>query len=965
MMPDRWQRLWRLYHDALERDAGERDAFLRDACGDDEGLRREVESLLAQPAARAAFLERRAAEALPNANAHPTRAQAPGARLGPYHLEATLGTGGMGQVFRARDTRLDRIVAIKLVRQELADREDFRRRFEREARAISALNHPHICILHDVGEQDGLPYLVMEYVEGETLAARLRRDRLPIESVLRFGGQIAEALAAAHARGIIHRDLKPANVMITKAAGVKVLDFGLARFTQRGGSSATSAVTTTVSQQIVGTPAYMAPEQLEGQECDARTDIFALGLVIHEMTTGRPVFSGETQAALIAEVMRCAIPPMESVPEKLAHTVERCLARDPEDRWQSAKDVKLELDWTGRSAAVAPVAPVRRTPLRRVWAMVAVVCAGLLLAGTLMFRNPATSELPVRLNLTFDGLIGEGDITPLPSPDGQNFVFLAANASGRRLLWMRPLNAQTARQLPGTEDAEQPFWSPDGMWVGFYAQGKLKKVSTAGGTPQTIADMRGIARGLPNSAAWNGRGDIIWVLANRSPLFHVRESGGTMQPLTRLDPSRAENSHRYPVFLPDGRRFLFVARSGQRENNALYLGSLDSGEPRRLMTVQSNVSYVPPRDGRSAALLHVRDGALVAQAFDGEKVTGEPATVVENVVYTAPSVYGAFAVSSNGEVLILRPATSGRRQFSWFDRKGNVQGALGPPGDYVQPRISFDGTRVLFSRPDEQTGNRDVWYLDTSRATAARLTTHSANDWYPVWSPDGRRIVFASDRGGGSALLPYLKDLLDPGSGETPLFEGPDAINPSDWSRDGQWIAFANDGATLGTSDIWVMSASTGQKPFAYLVTPFAESLPRFSPDSKWIAYVSNESGRYEVYVRPFSGGPAAAGEKILVSGSGADFPVWQRDGKELFFIGGDLKLYSVETADFGRGAAPEPSTLFTPCEATALAGLPMRATPWDFPYDVSPDGQRFLITCNTAGPGRFDVMLNWAGLLK
>jgi Tol biopolymer transport system component/tRNA A-37 threonylcarbamoyl transferase component Bud32 len=865
----------------------------------------------------------------------------------------------MGEVYRARDTRLERIVAIKLMRQEVASQSDFRQRFEREARLTSALNHPHICTLHDVGTHDGFAYLVMEYVEGETLETRLHKGRLAIESVLRFGGQIAEALAAAHARGIIHRDLKPGNIMITKA-GVKVLDFGLAKLTRPTDAVGTSVSisTATASQQILGTVPYMAPEQLEGKAGDTRTDIFALGLVLYEMATGKRAFTARNHSTLVAEIIRCEPTSMGAVPEKFSHTVERCLARDPDDRWQSAKDVKLELEWTANSAA-APALAVGKTSARRIWGVATVAGALLLLAAIVMWQRLPRSELPVRLSLSFEGLVAEAGHTPLPSPDGKNFAFLAFDASGKRSLWIRPLNLQTARQMAGTLDAEQPFWSADGRSIGFYAQGKLKKVSISGGGVQTITEIADIARGLANIAAWNGNGDIIWVLNNRSPLFRIRESSGVIEQLTSLDSNRAENSHRYPVFLPNGRDFLFVARSGQRENNALFLGSLDSGETRRLMRVQSNVSYVPPRHGRHGALLYVRDGNLVAQGFDGRNLTSEPATVVENVDYTAPSIWAAFAVSSDGSVLIFRPAGAGRTQFAWFDRMGNARGALGPPGDYTQPRISSDGSRVLFSRPDQDTGNRDIWYLETSRGSAARLTTDPANDWWPVWSPDDRSVAFASDRGRGRTHVPYLKNSLEAGRGETPFFSNPEAY-VTDWSRDGRWIALVR-GGVASVDDIWVRSASTGQSPFAFLDTPFVESLPRFSPDSKWIAYVSNESGRDEVYARTFSGGPAAAGEKILISSNGADYPVWQRDGKELFFIGGDLKLYSVKTADFRRGAALQPSILFTPCESTALAGLPMRATPWSFPYDVSPDGERFLVNCSTLAPGRFDVLLNWA----
>jgi Tol biopolymer transport system component len=872
-----------------------------------------------------------------------------GGRLGPYEIIAPLGEGGMGEVYRARDTRLDRSVAIKLVRHELADRSDFRDRFEREARLTSALNHPHVCNLYDVGKQDDLAYLVMEFVEGETLEARLRAGRLPLETTLRFGAQIADALAAAHAQGIVHRDLKPGNIMIART-GVKVLDFGLAKLTDPA-RAADQLSTAIASGQIVGTVPYMAPEQLEGKETDARTDIFALGLVLYEMVTAERAIMARSSAALAAEIMRSEPSSAGPAAERFSHVVERCLARDPERRWQSATDVKLELEWTARSAAT-PAGDGRKTAARWAWPLATAAIAGLVVAGVLVSRRSPDPELPFRLSLTFDGLTGENRATPLPSPDGQNFAFLASDASGRRSLWIRPRNSETARQIPGTDDAEQPFWSADGSSIGFYAEGKLRKVNVAGGGPQTITEIADFPRGLANVAAWNSLGDIIWVENNRSPLFRVRETGGAIEQLTTLDSNRAENSHRFPVFLPNGRDFLFVARSSQPQNNALYIGSLDSRTTRRLMIVQSNVSYVPPRNGRRGSLLYIRDGTLVARGFDGQDVIGEPVTIAEKVDYNAPSLYGAFAVSADGRVLIIRPSSAGKSQFTWFDRKGNPLGTLGQPGDSAQPRISSDGSRVLFTRPDPQTGNRDVWYVETSRDASERLTTHPANDWWPVWSPDGRSIAFSSDRAAGQTHLPYVKSSLDSGSAETPLFASPSA-NTQDWSRDGRWIAMSH-----GT-DIWVTPASPGQTPFAYLATPFVESLARFSPDSRWIAYVSNESGRAEVYVRPFAGAAAAPGEKILISSGGADYPVWNPDGRELFFISGDLKLNSVRTADLKPGAAPQPSMLFTPCGTGSLAGMPMRTTPWLHPYDVSADGGRFLINCNP-GAGRFDVMLNW-----
>jgi len=874
---------------------------------------------------------------------------AAGTRLGPYEILSAIGAGGMGEVYKARDTRLDRSVAIKICSHEISSR------FEREARAISALNHPHVCTLFDIGPD----YLVMELIEGESLAARLRKGPLPAPLVLRYGSQIADALAAAHARGIIHRDLKPANIMVTKT-GLKVLDFGVAALSPDFAVTAERSEPLTAPQTTVGTLAYMAPEQLDGGECDARSDIFALGLVLYEMSTGRRAFPANGQAALVGQVMRCEPAPMTDVSPQFAHVVDRCLARNPESRWESAKDVRLELEWVAKRGAPEQVAPAAVTSRRWLWAFVAVAGAALAIAAFALFRRPTPAQVPARLSLSFEGLSGEEGGTPVPSPDGKNFVFSAFDASGKRSLWLRPLDSESARQLPGTEEATQPFWSPDGRWVGFYAQEKLKKLRLSGGSPETIGEVKTIATGLASGAVSNGAGDIILSVGNRNPLFRMRESGGPMQQLTRLDTSRSENSHRFPTFLHDGRHFLFVARSNQRENNALYLASLDSGEARRVMSVQSRVAYLPPRDGRSGLLVFIRDGTLVEQTFDGEKPTGEPNPIVENVEYAAASLSGEFAVSSDGSVLILRPASGGRTRLRWFDRDGHDAGSLGPPGDYLQPRISRDGSRVLYTRPDERTGNRDVWYIETARGVASRLTTDPANDWWPVWAPDGQSILFASDRGGGPLLETFLKKSMDPGRVETKLFQFRDPSIPQDWSRDGKWIAFATNAGSFGSYDLWMATTGGDSAPFPFLATPFAEGNARFSPDGTWIAYTSNETGRDEIYVRPFAGAPAAPTGKIQISSSGGDFAVWQPDGKALFFIGGDLKLHTVNATEFKSDAAPRASPMFAPCEGTMLAGLPLRGTPWEHPYDVSPDG-RFLVNCSTLSPGRFDVMLNWS----
>ena len=898
--------------------------------------------------------------------------------IGPYEIVAPLGAGGMGEVYRARDHTLGRDVAVKILPPVFASDPDRRARLEREARMLASLNHPHIGAIYGLEDADDARALVLELVEGETLADRLKRGPIPVAEALTIAQQIADALEAAHEQGIVHRDLKPGNIKVTPVGTVKVLDFGLAKAASGEPSSTDLSHSPTVGiggtreGTILGTAAYMSPEQARGQTVDKRADIWAFGCVLFELLTGRVAFPGATFSDTIVSVLEhtpdwTALP--ATTPVIVRQLLARCLEKNHRDRLRDVGDARIEL-----REALAQAAPksVGRTsewkmPWRLIWGSVAVAGAALLIARVLVVRAPGPPGGRVRLNLAFEGLTGEAG-TPVPSPDGKNFVFQAFDASGRRLLWLRPLDSESTRPLPGTEEAEEPFWFPDSRSVGFFAQEKLRKISLSGGTPQNIADVVTTAGGFANGAAVNEQGDIIFSAGNRSPLFRLRSSGGSTQQLTWLDSTRAENSHRFPAFLPDGRRFLFLARSGRRESNALYLGTLDSAETRRLMVLQSNVAYVPPRTGRPGTLLYVRDGTLVEQRFDGDNVVGEPNEIVENVEYLAPSLLARFAASSDGTVLIFRPAGPGRSRLRWFDRKGNALATLGSPGDYVQPRISPDGGRVLVSRPDAQTGNRDVWYVEASRGVAARLTTHPANDWWPVWSPDGRSLLFASDRDGGPRLATYRKTSMEPGNGESRLFSVDTPLPqmlPEDWSRDGKWVSFAGSAGTTA-DDVWVLPTSGDRTPFAFLATPFVENSSRFSPDGHWVAYTSNETGRYEVYVRPFAGAPAAPGGKIQISTAGGDFPVWGRDGAELFFIGSDLKLYSVQTSGLGHSdTAPQPQALFTPCRDTVLAGLPMRATPWDSPYDVSRDGQEFLINCLTLSPRRFDVMLNWTRPFK
>jgi serine/threonine protein kinase len=678
MTPERFRQIEELYH-AARKDR----AVLAQA---DPDLRREVESLLAQDSSKTGMLDQPAwagAAGLTNLDATAT-VITPGTQLGPYKIEGPLGAGGMGEVFRALDTRLGRSVAIKITDKQ------FIARFEREARAISALNHPNICTLHDVGPN----YLVMELCEGETLAARLKRGKLSLEDTLRYGVQIADALAAAHAKGIVHRDLKPGNIMVTKS-GIKVLDFGLAKSSQDE--------TITASRMVMGTPAYMAPEQREGGEVDVRTDIYALGLVLYEMATGkRPP---QDQPA-----------PLDALPEKLAHVIERCLARDPDERWHAARDVQKEIQWCAK--APVPTRPHPASPLRWVWSgawLVAAIAVGF--AGWSYFRATSPGRT-IRFNLTDPRL--QTLSFPRPSPDGGAVVYSANDSEGRHLLWLRIVDSEQAQPLQGTEDALQPFWSPDGRWIGFYSQGKLKKASRDGAVVQTIAALADF-----ESAAWGAKGDILLTLGNRTPIYRISDSGGTLQQVTKLDESRAENSHRWIRFLPDGRHFFFVARCSLRENNALYEGSLDSGEIRRIAQIDSNVSYAPARDGHGAMLLFARDGKLFQQAYSGSTLEGNPSLITE-VQYNPISIRGDFELSLDGSLLVTRPRFETEARLTWFDRSGKALGTLGPPGQYQEVRISPDGNRVIYNRPDDNGGNRDIWLMQIGRGIASRLTLKSS-----------------------------------------------------------------------------------------------------------------------------------------------------------------------------------------------------------------------------------------------
>jgi eukaryotic-like serine/threonine-protein kinase len=885
-----------------------------------------------------------------------------GTRLGPYELVAPLGAGGMGEVYRARDTRLDRTVAVKVLPPHLSSSAESRQRFEREAKTISQLSHPHICALYDVGREGDTEYLVMEYLEGETLSDRLLKGALPFDQVLRYGIEVADALDKAHRQGIIHRDLKPGNVMVTKS-GVKLLDFGLAKAVApaagRSGASLTALPTQTgrdltAEGTILGTFQYMAPEQLEGREADGRTDIFAFGAVLYEMATGRKAFSGRSQASLISSIMSSepaaisTLAPM--TPPAFDRVVRTCLAKDPEDRWQTAHDIAVQLKWVvegSQGGIVARPAAPRRW--RLAWGAFAVAAIAALVLGVLVSRQRRepprlfrSSILPPE-NTRFDLRSSPMAV----SPDGRQVAFVAQPPEGARQLWIKAFDAQAARPLAGTEGAIRPFWSPDSGSLGFFAGGKLKKIAVSGGSPQTLCDAPS-GRG----GTWNRNGVILFVPSTGDRVHRVAASGGASSPVTQIDARTGEFGHTWPFFLPDGRHFLYVsyaARATRPEDaSSVFLVSLDSNERRLLFHARSNVAYAPLSAGASQGhLLYWQAGALLARPFDadGLRFTGEAFPVAEQVRFFGASGAAIFSVSENG-VLAYQSSPHGElSQLLWFDRSGKQLEAVGPAADYYHPRLSHDGRRVAVSIIDPQTAYSDIWIHDLGRRVSTRLTFGPGVNIFPIWSPDDERVVFASNRKGPLDL--YQRRASGTGQDEPLLSSSTTSRFPTDWSGKTGLIAFYT---ALPAADIWTLSVAE-RKATPFLATLFNEGSPQFSPDGRWMAYASAESGTVEVFVQTFP----ASGGKWQISTAGGSHPRWRRDGKELYFIAADSTLMAVEIATGSGFAAGTPKPLFR----TQIKLLDI-----GFQYDVSPDGNRFLI--NTLEEDKqassISVVQNWMG---
>jgi Tol biopolymer transport system component/predicted Ser/Thr protein kinase len=879
---------------------------------------------------------------------------AAGTRLGPYEIVSPLGAGGMGEVYRARDQRLNRTVAIKVLARHLSNRPDFKARFEREAQTLASLSHPHICPVFDVGRHEGTDYIVMEYVEGRTLADRLERGPMQPDEAVRIGIEIADALDSAHQRGIIHRDLKPGNIMLTKS-GAKLLDFGLAKLAL--GTSVVAAVTTaaapapvTAEGTILGTVQYMAPEQLEGKEADSRTDIFAFGSIVHEMITGAKTFTGSSQASLIAAILEHEPAPMTTAqpltPPLLDRVVRKCLAKNPDRRWQAAGDIRDELTWIADAPELSGRAGARSAGRSRravfVWALLAtaLLTAAVLMIAVRSRTRPAAQE-QVRFNVVTPNLPNSRYVTM--SPDGRWIAFPASTASRAWALYVRRLDSTTAEQLPGTEGAAAPFWSPDSRYLAFFAGGRLKKIAVSGGPVQNICDAVNERIG----GTWN-RADTV-IFAASGNLHRVSAAGGEPLTIGSLDRSREETARLQPSFLPDGIHFLYLSWSSQQSRRAVYLGSLESNETVKLFDSQSKAAYAAP-----GYILFHRLGALLAQPFDPLKfvLTGPVVRVADEISYDLLTGDAAFAVSDNDRLIYYAgggPAI--QREFVWVDRNGQPESTSRNPGLYTSNfDLSPDGTRIAVAQRNPDASEYDISVIDWQRHTQTRATfdpTLSANG-NVVWSPDNVRLAFSSERSGNRDIF-----ATNAGGPETPLLATSNDEWPEDWSKDGRYLAYGVNSGTASFGDIYALPLFGKGQPIAVAHSRFLEDEPRFSFDGKWLAYNSNESGKPQVYVVSFPG----LAQRMQLSSAGGVQPRWRRDDKEIYYLGPDGAMMAVAFPPAPNSAAPR--ALFN----SGLAPDDARDQ-----FAVSPDGQRFLLQLPAPDSGAVPVtvVLNWtAGLTK
>ena len=876
MSSQRWRQIEELYHSACEHGAAVLD-------GAEPEIRREVEKLLSHNSQSGGkLLDQRAGDLISGLIDEPIT---PGARLGPYRNDGLLGEGGMGHVFRATDTRLNRPVAIKICKEAFIDR------FEQESRSIAAISHPHVCTLYDVGPN----YLVMELVEGETLAARLKRGKLSVSETIRFGAQIAEALAVAHGKGIVHRDLKPANIMLTKS-GVKVLDFGLAK----------SAVdpSRTEAGGVMGTPVYMAPERIEGKEADQRSDIYALGLILAEMTTGKRSNSAG------------------NLPPEFARVVNRCLEVDPDERWQCARDLKWELESIGRTPGAVEGRP-RKALLAGLLGAVVLLLGGILF---LYFRAPTAPQPVTWVNV----LLPEKALVRslAVSPDGR-FIAMVLVEGGKQQIWVRALDAAELTPLAGTDGASDPFWSADGSFIAFFADAKLKKIDRSGGPVQTLCEALAVVGGT-----WNRSGDIL--MGALDQVQRVSADGGAVSKL----PGHSAITELFPAFLPDGRHYIGTrSRIGDTAASGLWLDSMNGPEARRILPDISRAEIVAPAAGsRVGAILFIRAGKLMALPFDMKRLeaAGEPFLVAQDMAVGTNSNW--LAASSFNGVLAYVSGKHSQWQYVWRDRQGKKLGVLGDAGGVVM--ISPDGKRLV-GDPGQA-----ITMLELGRGVTTRLTFGSSGGMNPAWSPDGRYVAYNGSQG-------IYRKATSGGAPQELLLRSDTLAVPKSWSPDGRYLIYAQINPGTGADLLALPIDRPDSHPMVLAQTQATEDQGQFSPDGHWVAYTSNESGQSEIYVIPFP--PSPNGGRWVVSRAGGVMPRWRRDGKELFFISPDWKMMAVDVSTKPTFQSGAPRALFD----TEMVDTGIRTGPMS--WDIAADGKRFLIISdNSAGALSLNVILNW-----
>jgi Tol biopolymer transport system component len=886
----------------------------------------------------------------------------PGARLGPYEILGPLGAGGMGEVYRAKDTRLGRDVAVKILPAHASQNAQARERFEREARAISSLNHTHICTLYDVGREGDADYFVMELLEGETLASRLTRGPLKLDEALKIAAQIADALAAAHKKGVVHRDLKPGNVSLTKV-GAKVLDFGVAKRRDEAISETATRTTPLTGQgSMIGTVQYMAPEQLEGKEVDHRADLFAFGAVLYEMLTGKRAFDGQSQASVIAAILEREPRPVSELlpttPAALDRVVKRCLTKVPDQRWDSAADLAGELRWIAEGGATSTAShATSSSPMRSMAVWMCLVGAVVLLAagiatGMILRRGNTTSAaVPMRLTIVPQaGVTPRGSIVDIAaftiSPDGRYVTLSANDADGHTMLWLRPLDALEAKPLAGTENGECPFWSPDSASIAFFSERKLKKIDIGGGPAVTLVDVEGGAR----SGSWSRDGVILYAPSARSGILRISATGGSPVPVTKLDPSKSETTHRWVRFLPDGKHFLYTAaghgQNVESELNAVYVASLDDPTPKLILRTSSQAIYA------AGHLLYMRGGSLVAQPFDPGRlaVSGEARVVTESVLYALTMFRGAFDVSDVGSLFYAR-ATNSKSRLFWQELGGKTSGPITDPMQFLWFDVSPDETHIAAGIIDKRTQSPDIWLFDTASGTGVPFAADpTLFEIGPVWSPDGTRIAF--EEGSKEAEI-AVKPVA--GGRAVILFESSDAeLVPRSWSPDGLSVLFDRSPQNVDTRkrESWIVSTRGDPAPHKLIPGDSDVFGAQISPDGRWILFTSDESGRNELCLQAFPpAGPRYVVSKGGVEGTGD----WIRDGREIIYIGPDKKAHTV-AVDIRHGTP----VLGTPVERGDLATSGV--TNWD----ISRRGRAVVAIHEKEDiTTPFTLLTNWTAALK